>query len=113
MDHERRRKPNIPREPLISEFAHDRDMVDLIEYFVGEMQTRVAYIERAWSDQDISKLREFAHQLKGAAAGYGFPQITDSAAELEEGLDQEAAAADLAERVEALIGMCRRATTAP
>lgn len=99
--------------PLLSEYAGDADMVELITYFVGEMNNRVQSIEKAWQEQDKERLRDYAHQIKGAAAGYGFPQITDSAAKLERELNEEATIADLSERVEALIGLCRRATASP
>jgi HPt (histidine-containing phosphotransfer) domain-containing protein len=55
-------------------------------------------------------LREIAHQLKGAAACYGYPSITESAAELERNLmAEEAELSALAEKVEDLLTLCRRA----
>ncbi|TVQ54355.1 MAG: Hpt domain-containing protein [Phycisphaerales bacterium] len=113
---EERARPNEGSQsdaPLLSEYAGDADMVELITYFVGEMNNRVQSIEKAWQEQDKERLRDYAHQIKGAAAGYGFPQITDSAAKLERELNEEATIADLSERVEALIGLCRRATASP
>ena len=100
-----------PETPLLSEYAGEADMAELVTYFVGELNNRIQSIEKAWQEQDKQRLRDHAHQIKGAAAGYGFPQITDSAAELERELNEEATIADLSERVEALIGLCRRATS--
>ena len=95
--------------PLKSEFAGDADMADLIEYFVSELSDRVAGIEAAFGGGDERRLREIAHQLKGAAACYGFQSITDSAADLEQAMAEEAELSALSEKVEDLVVLCRRA----
>jgi HPt (histidine-containing phosphotransfer) domain-containing protein len=96
--------------PLRSKFAGDEDMAELVEFFVNEMQNRVAGIEAAFSSGDERRFREIAHQLKGAAACYGYPSITDSAAELESTLmAEEAELSALGEKVEDLLSLCRRA----
>ena len=66
--------------PLLSDFASDPDMLELVEMFVAEMPQRVAAIEKAVSDSDTASIASLAHQLKGAAGGYGFGCITDAAA---------------------------------
>jgi len=54
-----------------------------------------------------------AHQLKGAAAGYGYQSITDAARELEKALDQnEVELSLLTEQVESLVQLCRQAAAA-
>lgn len=102
--------PTAPR-PLISELSNDAEMAELIEYFVGEMQNRIEVINQAWQSDNRALLQRLAHQLKGAAAGYGFPQITDAASLLEACLvAEEAELSSVQERVEALLDLCRRAS---
>ncbi|MBT6497087.1 MAG: response regulator, partial [Planctomycetaceae bacterium] len=64
---------------LVSELADDEDMLELVEMFVGELPERIAAIERSIDEQDLETLGVLAHQLKGAAGGYGFPTMTDAA----------------------------------
>ena len=98
-------------EPLISEFAGDPDMDELVEFFTGEMQDRINALRSAWEASDHDQLRGLAHQLKGAAGGYGFPTITETAAELEGAIRAgEAEVSALQEKLEALILLCKRAS---
>ena len=97
--------------PLQSTLASDPDMLELVAYFVDEMSSRVQTISTAAQDNDLGQLRTVAHQLKGAAAGYGFAPISDCASQLEQLID----AADPAQEVETmrgqvdeLIELCRR-----
>lgn len=95
---------------MISEFANDAEMGELIEYFLGELQTGIESLRGAWEQGDRDSLYKLAHQLKGAAGGYGFPTITDSAAALESALKTEQFEdACVTEKVEALLALCRRA----
>ncbi len=100
-------------DPLLSEFADDPDMVDLVELFVGEMPGRIQEIDDALATDDLFSLARLAHQLKGAGGGYGFPAITDVARQLEE----RARAADdleaLRRDIEDLRSLCRRASASP
>lgn len=105
-----RANPFDPSAPLLSEYAGDEDMSELISFFVSELSDRVAGIEAAFDGGDERRLREIAHQLKGAAACYGYQCITDSAGELEQAmLAEEAELSALTEKVEDLIVLCRRA----
>jgi|GEM_PF-2677703 len=78
---------NVPTDkkvaaPIVSELS-DPDMTDLVEMFVQELPDKIAALQQATSDQDLTQLAGLAHQLKGAAGGYGFPSITDAAKALE------------------------------
>eukprot|EP00913_Durusdinium_trenchii_P006054 g5666.t1 len=75
-------------EPLVSEFASDPDMIEIVEYFVEELPKRVQAIRSAATDSDVQSLRTLAHQLKGAAPGYGFAAIGDAAGVLEAALSE-------------------------
>ena len=102
-----------PADTLVSGLAEDPDLADLVEEFVGELPARAQAIERACAEQDIDTLTRLAHQLKGSAGGYGFPAITEVAANLErnakarEGLDK------LTEGVREVIDLCSRARARP
>jgi CheY-like chemotaxis protein/HPt (histidine-containing phosphotransfer) domain-containing protein len=69
--------------PLLSEFAQDPGMQEVIDWFVERLPERMQSMRAAASQGDRQSLRRLAHQLKGAASGYGYPSITHVAAELE------------------------------
>ena len=56
---------------------------ELIEFFIEELPERVDSLRSAVSDEDFELVQRLAHQLKGAAPGYGFPQIGTAAGALE------------------------------
>lgn len=100
-------------EPLQSTLAGDPDMAELVQYFVQEMDNRAQTIASAAESNDLDQLRVVAHQLKGAARGYGFEPISQSAASLEELIQQADPAEDCSElgrQIDELIDLCRRAS---
>ncbi|MFQ5410855.1 MAG: Hpt domain-containing protein [Phycisphaerae bacterium] len=94
---------------LISELSDDADMVELVEMFVEELPQRVAGLEAAIQQGDLDALSTIAHQLKGAAGGYGFPTITDAARRLEESTKAHEELDTLTEEVKAIASLCGRA----
>ena len=105
------RAATTPR--LRSEFADDPEMADLVELFTGELPKRISALTEAVSRGDHAALQRLAHQLKGAAPGYGYPTIGQAAARVEDPLRD---AADLGAALEAvtplvdeLIALCRSA----
>lgn len=101
-------------DPIASEFADDANMMELVGFFLAELADRIGQIDDAWQTDNRTELRQLAHQLKGAGGGYGYPVITESAARLEQALlEEEADIATLAEKVEDLLSLCRRATAKP
>ncbi|MCP4835257.1 MAG: Hpt domain-containing protein [Phycisphaera sp.] len=96
--------------PLHSIYENDPDLRDLVMQFVDELDGQVQSIRAACASEDFASLRRISHQLKGAAGGYGFDPIGDSAARLEDDmLADEMDIAGLSERVEDLITTCRAA----
>ncbi len=95
--------------PLWSEYANDPDMRELVVEFVGELPNRVSQIQNHLTNQNLSELVVLAHQLKGAAGGYGYGSITDAARELEKcakaGNDLEG----IKQQVNGLSRLCERA----
>jgi HPt (histidine-containing phosphotransfer) domain-containing protein len=104
--------------PILSQYATDPEMVELIELFLSEMPDRLRALESAWRNAQVPQLTRMAHQLKGSCAGYGFPSIGTAASALEERLrtlQAEATSAQLT-RLQSefndLIDLCRRASAA-
>lgn len=99
--------------PLVSTLANDPDMVELVQYFVEEIDDRVNTIQTTADENDLAGLRTAAHQLKGAGAGYGFELISETAGELERLIDvsePEVVTGAIREQVDELIDLCRRAS---
>ena len=67
-------------------------------------------IEQAIASADMSILETISHQLKGSGAGYGYPTITATAADLEDAVKASPDSVDaLKGEVDELINMCKRA----
>lgn len=98
--------------PLISEFSDDAEMAALIEWFVQDLHRDVESIGRALEAGDIDKLRMLAHQLKGSAGSYGFPQITRQADRVEASAREGADRAQLEIEVRRFLELCSRVRTA-
>jgi HPt (histidine-containing phosphotransfer) domain-containing protein len=98
--------------PLISTLAEDPALRPLVEAFVDDLPRRLAGIERALADANVSALKRLIHQLRGSAGGYGFAPITEAAASIEREADAGADVARLRASVDALAALCRRAAVA-
>ena len=96
-------------EALVSTLAHDPALKHLVEAFVEDLPRRLAGIERALADANVSALKRLIHQLRGSAGGFGFAPITEAAASIERQADAGADVARLRSSVEALALLCRRA----
>jgi CheY-like chemotaxis protein/HPt (histidine-containing phosphotransfer) domain-containing protein len=102
-------RPEAATEPLISEFEDDADMRDIIGIFVGGMQARVALLREASAAGDQRALERIAHQLRGAAGGFGFGVISIAAERVELASKGGADRAVIEPLVGALIALCDRA----
>lgn len=97
------------RSALQSEFVSDTEMHELIRMFVDEMPQRIDEFRAAWERADGALVRRLAHQMKGAAPGYGFTPVGEQARALESGLKMSGDhLADLQREFDELIEMCRR-----
>lgn len=72
---------------IVSEYANDPDMIELVEGFVARVPARRTALWGAYESRDAVDLKRLAHQLKGAAGGFGFPILTQFAATLEAAID--------------------------
>ncbi len=69
--------------PIFSRYHADPDMAEIIAMFVAELPDRVLAMDEALQRGEYHQVQRLAHQVKGAGGGYGFDQITQSAAQLE------------------------------
>ena len=78
----------------------------LVERFLSGLPQRIAAIQSAQAGGDLNQLRVLAHQLKGAAGGYGFTPISQAAAQLENTVNNGADPAALAKSISTLSALC-------
>lgn len=100
-----------PGAAIVSDFATDPDMRELVDFFVSALPERIGALRAALAEKRMRDLERLAHQMKGAAGGYGFPALGSAAAALE-GTLKEAESPEL-ERVQrelaVLVNLCDRA----
>lgn len=95
-------------EHLYSTLAGDEIFIELIELFVGEMPTRIAQLGSLFTNREFAELCRAAHQLKGSAGSYGFPQLTEIAAELEGAIKNGAPLDEIQTNLDKLGDVCSR-----
>lgn len=96
-------------EPLISDFADDPDMCEIIELFIDGLKERTESIQKAFDDRNFTTVSGIAHQLKGAAGGYGYPTLSELAFDVEQLAKQNAAVNQIEDSLTLLIEQCHRA----
>ncbi len=82
----------------------------MLAKFVQRLSKRRGEIDRALGHEDRALLEQAAHRLAGAAALFGFPQISHSARMLEEHAQQRTGFDVLAADARALTDLCQRVT---
>src|ERR1700693_5432651 len=70
--------------PIRSEYAEDEDFRVLLEAFVETFPDKRQSMSDLFRGGQIDELGRAAHQLRGAAGGYGFPEVTTAAALLQD-----------------------------
>jgi HPt (histidine-containing phosphotransfer) domain-containing protein len=84
---------------------HDDVLVRLAATFAASLPQRMAAVQAAAVGRDLEALHTLAHQLKGAAGGYGFNEVTAAATTLDHAVKQGDEAA-IATAVAALDAVC-------
>lgn len=69
--------------------AEDPDLRALVEMFAAELPDRLESLAQAQREADFQALSTLAHQLKGAGGSYGYPQLTELGAEMEQAFKQQ------------------------
>lgn len=93
---------------LYSVFADDPEMQEIIGLFVMELPKRTMAMQSALNRADLDLVRILAHQLKGAAGGYGFSTLGEAAALVEAGVKEGCEANVVRSRIGTLIAMAAR-----
>jgi len=99
-------------DPIRSSYEADPDMREIVCEFARELPARAAKLEALLGTRSSAELQTLAHQLKGAGGGYGFAQITEVAARLEQALKSGAAETVIKDAVTELC-MILRAVAVP
>lgn len=109
----------FPQAVLYSELRDDPDVAELVDEFVAGLPAKVTRLETAFNTGHLPELGRLAHQLKGAAGGYGFPSISEAARHVEQFARARVTAdgtfdpgVDLSEAVAGLLTQCRLAIRA-
>jgi len=92
--------------PIYSAIGADPDFSDLVDLYVGEMPERVMRLQALFAAAAWDDLRRLAHQIKGAAGSYGFPQITPAAGRLEMSIVAARGEAEIEAELDALLTLC-------
>lgn len=101
-----------PKTPLVSNFANDPDMQDLVELFIDELPERIQSLRESFEQQQFDELKRFAHQIKGAGGGYGYPVLTIAARQLEQAVANNLEIESISKSLNELISLCERACLA-
>jgi len=97
-----------PEDPISSDLVkEDPSYADIVVQFVEGLNERLSTMENALTGSDFEALRVAAHQLKGSGGGYGYPVLTQHAAELEQ-LARQASLDLCATELEELKELCAR-----
>ncbi|MEN1704612.1 MAG: Hpt domain-containing protein [Planctomycetota bacterium] len=97
---------------IYSDLAGDPDMEELIELFADSMQEISKTVAEALDRKDWDGVRRSAHQVKGAAAGYGFANLGSVAATLETMVNRDGTPVEtpetIAKQAHDFVDMCDR-----
>ncbi|MDG0817251.1 Hpt domain-containing protein [Bdellovibrio svalbardensis] len=61
----------------------DADLQDLIPQFLENRKKDIASLQELIAKQDLTAIAQLAHKIKGAAAGYGFVDLSNMASDME------------------------------
>ena len=76
--------PTTSRERVRSSLGGDTDVQKLVSNFVSYLPPRVGEILDLLRKEELDRVRKIVHQLKGTGGSFGFEQLTDSAARVEQ-----------------------------
>ena len=95
---------------LVSTYSNDPEIHDLVVQFVGEMPQKIHFANEAFMGGDRTRLQIWAHQMKGGAGGYGFLEISNKAADLENALTTNQTTEKVFLALLIVINLCERAS---
>ncbi|HVJ68069.1 MAG TPA: response regulator [Caulifigura sp.] len=90
-----------------SEFADDPDMTEVVAEFVDNLPIRMADLTKSLERQDLPAVQRSLHQLKGAGGGYGFNEITSTAASAELSIKNHDSLSSIHSEINSLLALVR------
>lgn len=75
---------NCPQKLVSGLLLEDPDLRDIVAEFVDGLTERIAELKQAYERLDWELLTSLAHQLKGAGGSYGYPDLSDLGATMEQ-----------------------------
>lgn len=70
-------------EPLYSALADEPEFVEVVAQFVDKLPEIIVTIDETYGAGEWEKFRVVVHNLKGMGGGFGFPQLSKQAIEVE------------------------------
>ncbi len=100
----------VPGEDVLhSDLADDPDMLELIGQFLQQLAVRITVIDANRGVAERSTLASVAHQLKGAAGGYGYMSISEAARTVERFASAGGTQQECDEAINRLLARCEAA----
>ena len=95
-----------PEPAAVQSSSDDPELAELVRLFVADLGRDVDRMTKALEANDLKKLAFLAHQLKGSAGSYGFPELTRQAARLESCAKGELSGSHVEIELEQFARMC-------
>ncbi len=93
---------------LRSSLAGNDKLKSVLDRFVTRLPERIEEMQRLLAEHDLASLGRAVHQIKGAAGGYGFPDITAAAGRAEEAIKHVEDVESIGSQMRQLVGLIRR-----
>ncbi len=77
-------EPSRPTKLISQLLQEDGDLREIVEQFVTDLSGRVAELQQAHERLDWDLLAMLAHRLKGAAGSFGYPELSQVCAAMEQ-----------------------------
>ncbi len=97
---------------LAQELEQDPELAALVRTFLDGLPERTEALEQSLAAGDLDRVAALAHQLKGTAGGYGFPSLTEAAAQLETSAKTRREPDDVRAHLRFVADLCVRARAA-
>jgi signal transduction histidine kinase/PleD family two-component response regulator len=93
---------------LRSSLAGNDKFKNVLDKFVARLPERIDELQRLMNEKDLENLGRAVHQLKGAAGGYGFPEITAAAGKAMHSIRESGAVEQISSQVEEIVALIRQ-----
>ena len=94
-------------QPLRSTLEQQSSLQELLGKFISKLPQRVATMRALLEQENLENLRQTVHQLRGAAGGYGFAEVTRLAGRAEQSIRQADDLDQIKAEVESLVDLVR------